>query len=204
MAKKKRAKIRNLFFIKRIPRFHVPADFEIPDDEDQYHQMLEWDGFISPRFWKEHNLNDYPTIKQDLSDLEEHLLPAFLEFNQKARHYQNRFYLYQWVFMGGAFITTLLGALTTYFYTWDIDGSTLTRIFGVLTALVSGSTAYFNVLSDQGNPQKRWAKTRRLAEDLRMSYFSYIAHLPPYDTDERVQKLREHVISIRRKENENG
>jgi hypothetical protein len=36
-----------------------------------------------------------------------------------------------------------------------------------------------------------------------MHYFKYLGHLPPYDTTDRVQKLRELVIDARIKEQEN-
>ncbi|HLA44133.1 MAG TPA: DUF4231 domain-containing protein [Aggregatilineales bacterium] len=197
-------KFRGLFFIKRRPKPFVPVEWDMPKDKSEFQKILEWEGFISPDFWSQDDLTGYPTVKQDLDDLEEHLLPAFFEFNQKATHYQNRFYYYQWIFMGGAFLTTLFGALTTYAYTRVDDGGGWADIFGVTTAVISGATAYYNVRSDQTSPQKRWAKARRLAEELRMNYYKYISHMPPFDTDERVQEMRRMVINVRRKELDNG
>lgn len=196
-------KMNNLFFIKRRPSFHIPAEWEPPKSRAEYEQLEEYEGFIVKSAWQHDDLDKFPTVKQDLADLEEHLLPTFWEFNQKARHYQNRFYFYQWVFMLGAFLTTLLGALTTYAYTFTEDSRAATITFGVLTAAVSAVTAYFNVLSDQGSPQKRWANTRRLSEELRMMYYRYLAHLPPFDKEDRLDQMRRLVLQVRRKENEN-
>lgn len=197
-------KISGLFFVKRRPHTHVPLEWRKPPTAKEYEDLLEWEGLVSIANWKNDDLNQYPLLKQDLADLEQHLLPAFWEFNQKAKHYQNRYYLYQWVFMLGAFVTTLLGALTTYAYTLDSTTSLLPNAFGILTAIISAITAFFNALSTQNSPQTRWAKSRRLAEELRMAYFKYLAHLDPYTGEDRVQKLRQNVLQIRRKETENG
>jgi len=195
---------KNLFFIKRLPKLHVPYEWKKHQHERDYQLVVNNEGFISPVLWQDHDINKYPTLKQDLADLDEYLLPAFFEFNQKALHYQNRFYLYQWVFMGGAFVTTLFGALTTYAYTLSEDGGMAATVFGISTAIVSGLTAYFNILSEQNSPQRRWAKSRRLAEELRMNYFRYLAHLEPFEKEDRVQQMRRLIIDVRRKENENG
>jgi hypothetical protein len=195
--------VRNLFFFKRMPKPHVPSKWKRPSAEADYEMQKDWEGFVSPLFWKKDDLTKYPTLKQDLEDLDEHLLPAFWEFNQKAKHYQNRFYLYQWIFMGGALLTTFLGALTTYTYTLD-NARDFPEIAGIMTALVSGVTAYFNYVSDQGSPQKRWAKTRRLTEELRTNYYRYLAHLQPYHETDRVQQMRKMVITVRRKEVSDG
>lgn len=195
---------RNLFFIRRLPKPHVSQEWQRPRTQEAFQDLLEYEGFISMRHWKANDLTQMATLKQDLEDLEEHLVPAFFEFNQKALHYQNRYILYQWVFMFGAFITTLLGALTTYAYTLSDDGGMAANVFGIMTAIVSGTSAYFNFVSDQGSPQRRWAKARRLAEELRMNYYRYLAHLEPFDKDDRVQQMRRMVIDIRRKEFQNG
>lgn len=196
----------NLFFNKRRPKRNVPIDWVPPAD---YEQELEWEGFISIKHWKESeqdDIEDYPLLKQDIADLEQHLMPVFWEFNQKAKHYQNRYYRYQWVFMWGAFLTTMLGALTTFAYSQDELASNIggvdfvTTVLGIMTALVSALTAYYNYRSNQGSPQARWAKSRRLAEELRMNYYRYLGHLEPYNSKDRVQQLRRQVLEIRRKE----
>lgn len=197
--------IRNLFFIRRVPKTHIPLFPTLPPKEEKpaYVKLLDESGFITPEMWQEEDLGHYPILAQDLGDLEEHLLPTFFEFDQKARHYQNRFYLYQWIFIWGAFLTTLAGVLTTYSYIMVQGGGLAAPFFGVLTALISAMTAYFNILADQGAPQNRWTKSRRLAEELRMTYYKYLAHLPPFDTERRLPVMREMVIQIRQKERDN-
>lgn len=204
---KKTNNFRNLFFIRRRPKLGVPIDWTKPSDAE-YQTLLEYEGFISPRSWKDDNIDDFPMLKQDLADLQQHMMEYFWELNQKALHYQNQFYLYQWVFMFGALATTALGAFTTYAYTIDgandklFDIITAPQLFGIFTAIVSGVTAFFNVISNQSAPQARWATARRLAEELRVTYYRYIARLAPFDGADRVQKLRQHILTVRRKENE--
>ncbi|MBZ0306568.1 MAG: hypothetical protein K8I82_10920, partial [Anaerolineae bacterium] len=109
--------IRNLFFVRRRPKLSIPFDWERPKSDAEYHKLLEVEGFISQPHWKADVVEEYPLLKQDLTDLEQHLMPFFWELNQKAKYYQNQFYLYQWVFLFGALLTTALGAFTTYSYT---------------------------------------------------------------------------------------
>lgn len=212
-----------LFFVKRRPKPHTPMYWTPPQaapnqryqDTEEYQQLLSREGFISPKHWTRRDLKKYPKIMQDLTDLEQHLLPVFWEFNQKSLHYQNRYYLYQWIFMLGTFITTILGVFTTYAFTLpdftmnlailDIGGdkSPWVTIFGALTALIGAITTYFSFMSTNGNPQVRWAKTRRLAEELRTLYYQFLSHNDPYHDENRVQKMRETVLEIIRKEREN-
>ncbi|HEX2907186.1 MAG TPA: DUF4231 domain-containing protein [Phototrophicaceae bacterium] len=173
-------------------------------------------------------------------------MPTFYQFSQRSKYFQNRYYLYQWVFIWGAFLTTLFGTLTTYVYdpfnvqqadqaavatqaapvtiTPDAEatadasnatlqdnpfnsqsggGNTWSQIFGYITAIIGAITGVVTALSNRGEPQRRWAKNRRLAEELRMHYFKYVAHLAPYDKPDRIQKLRETVVDARIKEQEN-
>jgi hypothetical protein len=193
-----------------------PKVWRRPDDEAEYQRLLHDDGFISPMYWEDDDLTKYPPIMQDLDDLEEYLLPAFLEYNQKARHYQMSYYFYQWIFIVGAFLTTVMGVLTTYFagdrvmflgtqyetvrlLGWE-TGWSMVGMFSVMTTIVSAITSYFTLLSNQGEPRKRWASYRRLAEELRMLYFKFLARLDPYDKPNRVEVLRRRVIEIREQE----
>lgn len=209
----------NLFFLRRRPRlFGVPREWVRPIDEDDYQKMIHDEGFVSPLYWDQGNLADHPIIAHDAKDLATYLLPTFFEFNQKSRYYQNKFYLYQWVFVIGAFLTTMFGALATLLYvppnlsaqaTAEVERAVYStsipwqQYFSYLTAIIGFVTAVTTALSNRSEPQKRWGKTRRLTEELRMHYFTYLSHLAPYDTPDRVQKLRENVINLRVKEQEN-
>ncbi|MEO0561513.1 MAG: DUF4231 domain-containing protein [Chloroflexota bacterium] len=197
-----------------------PKEWSRPASEEAYQEALYWEGFITPDYWDDDDLRTYPAINQDLDDLEDYLLPSFWEYNQRARFYQRSYYYYQWVFIIGAFMTTVFGAMTTYF---TVDGESGVMLFGqsyywvtlpiigqqnftmaamlsLATTIVSAITSYFTLLSNQGEPRKRWANYRRLAEELRMLYFKFVSRLPPYDKANRVEKLRYRVIEIREQE----
>ena len=205
---KRKSAIADLFFFKRRPRLGgIPMDWERPADEVAYQKMVSDEGFVSAKFWTDEDISTHPIIKQDLEDLDQYLLQSFFEFSQKSKYYQNQFYLYQWIFIWGAFLTTVLGTLASITYVANtsqaVAPQTVQQTLSYMTAVVGAVTAFITALSNRGEPLKRWGKTRRLAEELRMNYFNYLSHLPPYDKPDRVQKLREMVINIRVKEQEN-
>jgi hypothetical protein len=205
---KKKSFYNDLFFLKRRPYLRgVVLDWERPTSDEAYQKLIHDEGFVSPLHWQDDDLTQHPMIAQDLADLDQYLLPTFFEFSQKSKFFQNRFYLYQWVFICGAFLTTILGALASIYYVTDPAAdpvrSNIQVTLSYATAIVGAITAFTTALSNRGEPQKRWGKTRRLAEEIRMHYFTYLSHLPPYDKPNRIQVLRENVIAIRVKEQEN-
>lgn len=219
-ASKRKRWYTNLFFLRRRPRLRgIALEWEQPGDEDVYQRLIDSEGFVSSTYWQDGALNNHRIIRQDANDLAEYLLPTFFQFSQKSKYYQNQFYLYQWVFVIGAFLTTVFGTLATLLYTppdlsaaanaaIEVSQNANTvnwqQVMSYATAVIGATTAFFTALSNRGEPQKRWGKTRRLSEELRMHYFTYLSHLPPYDTPERLRVLRENVINIRVKEQENG
>lgn len=198
----------DLFFFKRRPRRGIGSEWDIPASDEEFERQIEGENFVTISGWKQRfgdDITQHPIIAQDLADLKQHLLPTYFQLNTKAKYYQNQFYMYQWVFVWGAFITTLLGTLSA-FTSNSASGSpeaTLSRIFSLGTAIVGAFTAYITQLSNRGRPQERWAKTRTLTEELRTQYFKYLSHLPPYDKPDRVQRLRQNVVQVRVKEQEN-
>jgi hypothetical protein len=198
----------DLFIFKRRPYLRgISLDWERPTSDEAYQKLIHQEGFISAQYWQDDDMMGHPIIAQDLADLDQYLLPTFFEFSQKSKFFQNRFYLYQWVFIWGAFFTTILGALASIYYVANTadnpNGSNIQAMLSYATAIVGAITAFTTALSNRGEPQKRWGKNRRLAEELRMHYFTYLSHLPPYEKPDRIQKLRENVILIRVKEQEN-
>ncbi len=208
-----------LFFNRRRPHLRaLPKEWDRPEDEDEYQRLIHQDDFVSPKYWEDDDLTQYPVIVHDAEDLAEYLLPTYFEYSQKSKYYQDRFYFYQWVFVIGAFLTTVAGAIATLLYippnlsvlatqaaerAQDLNAINWQQVFSIITAIIGTFTAFYTALSNRHEPQKRWGKTRRLTEELRMHYFTYLAHLAPYDTDDRIQVLRENVINIRVKEQEN-
>ncbi len=209
----------DLFFNRRRPHLRaLPMEWEKPDDDDLYQKLIHDDGFVSTKYWEEDDLSQYPIIRHDAEDLADYLLPTYFEYSQKSKYYQDRFYFYQWVFVFGAFLTTVAGAIATLLYippglsvaatqlaerSQDLSAVNWQQVFSIITAIIGAVTAFFTALSNRGEPQKRWGKTRRLTEELRMHYFTYLSHLPPYDTPDRLKIMRSNVVDIRVKEQQN-
>src|SRR5215475_11106757 len=108
--KKKSSRWNNLFFFRRRPHLRsITPDWERPADEDAYQKMIENEGFVSIKFWQHDDITKHPIVAHDLKDLEQYLLPSYFEFSQKSKYFQNQFYLYQWIFVWGAFFTTVFG-----------------------------------------------------------------------------------------------
>jgi hypothetical protein len=207
------SRFRQLFFIRRFPKFFggIPEVWDPPELDEDYQRLIHDEGFVAVGYGEYEDLTAHPVIMQDVRDLNQHLLPTFFMLGQKARYYQNQFYMYQWVFIVGAFLTTLFGTLALYFY-GQVDPTAVAAQSGgdpfavglsYLTAIIGAITAFTTTLSNRGEPRKRWSKVRRLTEETRASYFRYLAHLPPYETPERVQRLREMVVAMQIKEQEN-
>lgn len=207
--RKKPQRWRDLFFFRRRPHLRgIPIDWEHPADDDTYQKLIRDEGFVSSKYWDQGDITKHPIIMRDLKDLEEYLLPSFFQFSQRSKYFQNQFYLYQWVFVWGAFMTTVFGSISALYAQPPGDVAvaslqTTQHVFNALTAIIAALTAFFTALSNRGDPQKRWGKNRRLSEELRMHYFTYLSHIEPYHQPDRVQKLRENVINIRVKEQEN-
>ena len=214
-----RAWYSDLFFNRRRPQLRaLPIEWEKPDDDDAYQKLIHDDGFVSPKFFDEGDLSQHPVIAHDAEDLAVYLLPTYFEYSQKSKYYQDRFYFYQWVFVFGAFLTTVAGSIATLLYippglsasatqiavqSQDLNSVNWQQVFSLITAAIGAITAFFTAVSNRGEPQKRWGKARRLTEELRMHYFTYLSHLPPYDTPDRLKIMRRNVVDIRVKEQQN-
>ncbi|NWF69447.1 MAG: DUF4231 domain-containing protein [Chloroflexi bacterium] len=230
--------VNELFFVRRRPRWlGIPKEWEQPDEE-AFEAMLQRDDFVSLADFPAEERDKHPIIMQDLADLKQYLVPTFYRLSQRSRHYQNLFYMYQWIFVLGAFLTTLFGTLATYNIAGpqevvptaapvveataegtaaaegtadtsadqNIPGSTRgnstfwAQTFSIFTAVIGAFTAFFRTLSNRSDPQKRWGNTRRLAEELRMHYYKYLSHQQPYNSPDRLTKLRDTVLKVKEQE----
>ena len=214
---KKKEKIRkrgfwHLLKLMMIPRRQQPKEWVAPDKDEEYEQDLYYEGFIVPDRWKDDELTRYPAIMADLELLDKYLLPAFWNFNQKARHYQSRYYYYQRIFIIGAFLTTVISVVNSFVHATEfstipglIISKEMINIFlGICTAIISARATYYTLLANYGEPRQRWARYRRLTEELRMLYFKFLGRLEPFNTKDRVTLLRQRVLEIRQQEQENG
>lgn len=215
-----------------IPRPLASKLWSKPDDPEEYATMLDNEGFVVPSRWSETDLTRFPDIMADLAMLERYLLPNFWSFSQKAFYYQSRYYYYQRIFLANALITTFISVVNSFvfavggvvdarfiMYIMVIFGFNdfsqvpefltqpslyVNTMLGILTTIVSSRATYYTLLSNYGEPRQRWARYRRLTEELRMTYFKYLAHLGAFANQGRVKNLRTAVLILRQQEQEDG
>ncbi len=200
ISKRKENRIRDLFFLRRFPKRDVADSWERPASDKEYVKLLEYEDFMTLQFEPDKE-QKYPVVVQDLKDMDEHLLPTFFELSQKAKYFQNMFYNYQWMFIGGTFFSTILGVYTTHTFTTPEALQSLPfQVATLATSLVSAIVAAYTGLTNRRQPQRRWAQARRAAEELRMNYFLYISHLAPYNQPDRLKLLRSRVIEVKQLE----
>lgn len=221
-------------FLDLLKQMLIPRPLESklwskPDDPEEYITMLDNEGFVVPSRWKEADLTRFPDIMADLSMLERYLLPNFWSFSQKAVHYQSRYYYYQRIFLMNALITTFISVVNSFVFAVGEDfdyklmmyltvlfpdfvipeflansSTAINIMLGILTTIVGSRATYYTLLSNYGEPRQRWARYRRLTEELRMTYFKYLAHLGGFSNQGRVKNLRIAVLTLRQQEQEDG
>ncbi|MBN1680031.1 MAG: DUF4231 domain-containing protein [Anaerolineae bacterium] len=212
--------VKTLFFIKRRPKLRFSSKWPPPElseffdprtwdgtqalmtDKPEarlYHQWLEREGFISPSLLK--NASDMlPQLRDDLRELEQHLMPRFWKLEQEAKYFQNLHYLYQWIFILGAFLTSVLAALSVLLYQSNVPDVWI-NVLGVATTVIGAATGSVSFLQTNQVPQKQWFQARNAAERMRTLYFLYIARQSPFDIaddQERVQHLRRMTLRVLR------
>lgn len=211
----------NLFFLnkRRRPRLRgVQEDWPPPElaayyDEradpqakvqatKHYQQRLEWEGFVADT--EANKISQ--ELRDDLKHLEDRLLPYFWEADQEARHFQNEYYLFQWVFILGALITSVVAAVEVYLYAAHPDaeliGWGLTRWFAALATVTSLLTSVVAIVNRNEQPHHKWFRARIAAEILRSTYFTFLARHAPFDTADdaaRATQLGNVVSEVLRK-----
>lgn len=188
------------FFLNRRPKLRGVPREAVPDSSTAgYQKRLADEGFIA--------LNDWPqatqALREDVRELEQYLMPSFWRMDQLARYYQNRHYLYQWIFILSAFLTTAFSAISVFLNGTTQDVSLglfdLTDLLAGLTVAVSGIAAMVSFLNANQAPQQNWFKARAKAESLRSLYFTFMARRPPFAADtgrERSRFLGQAVLDI--------
>ncbi|MBN1202319.1 MAG: DUF4231 domain-containing protein [Anaerolineae bacterium] len=191
-----------LFFIRRRPRMWGVSRKWVRPPDAEYERLLEWEGFISIKRLK---IPVSEILEADCRELEQHLMDHFWQMDQEAKYFQNLYYLYQWMFILFAFLTTAIAATNVLFHSLGTQASlgilSLTELLAIITAIISGWAAAISFLGANRSPQKNWFKARVKAESLRSLYFTYLARQTPFDIAndrERIQQLRRKVLSVLR------
>ncbi len=179
------------FFLRRYPRLSVSRIWVRPPDAE-YQKMLKNEGLISADMV---DTEGSKALRDDLAELEQHLLPHMWRLNQEALFYQNHYYLYQWTFIITTFLTTALASITVFAYNSNADVWLglfhLTDFLGVLTAIASALAAGVSYLGANETPQQKWFNARIKTENLRSTYFLFLARQTPFAIDNTAERVRQ-------------
>jgi Protein of unknown function (DUF4231) len=131
-------------------------------------------------------------IEDDLKFLENELLRLFRDRDYEAALQQNRYRLYQILYILLAALATLLGSIQALVLNtnrtllpWLAFGETIVALLATFLATISGREP----------PLPLYLNNRRRAESLRREYFRFLMGLPPYDTVEGPD--RRQMLSVR-------
>lgn len=137
-------------------------------------------------------------IEADLNFLEHEVLRLFRDRDHEAKLSQNRYRLYQIIFMALAAVATIIGSIQALLMNGQAD---LVPFFALLETVIALAATYLATISGREPPLPLWLSHRRRAEALRREYFRYLMNLPPYDVVdgyERRQLLSTRAANINR------
>lgn len=186
-----RSYLSNLFFIRRRPMLQGSLqDWQKPDDDAAYQELIRSHNFLTTRDIQDYiqtkapdlTLANFSTLVDDLELLNgETYLHHYFQYDVAAAHYQNNFYLYNWIFVFGAFMTALLAYLSV--------GSS-NSIIWLATGIIGFITTVYTFKNNREVPQREWYVNRRRAETLRSHYYQYLAQVPPYHGSNENREVR--------------
>ncbi len=118
-------------------------------------------------------------IDADIAFMEYELLRLFIERDYAAKSNQNRYRVYQLLFLTLATFATLIGS----FQALALNSSPeWLPIWAFLETIIALLATFVATVSGREPPLPRWLDNRRRAEQLRREYFRYLMNLPPYNT----------------------
>jgi len=179
-------------WLKQMPRLNFPPlseDFELIERKQLIGVLKEIKA-------------DQAAVKRvvdDLKYLDSELMRLFRERDYEAKSQQNRYRLYQILYMVLAALATLIGALIALFL--EIRPS-LVPLLALGETFVALITTYLATISGREPPLPLWLENRRRAETLRREYFRYLANVEPYDEVDGYE--REMLVSRRAAEINRG
>lgn len=133
-------------------------------------------------------------IQEDIAFLDENLLRLFREKDYEASLQQNRYRLYQILFMVLAAVATIMGALQALALSARMEAVPL---FGLAETLVALFTVYLATISGRVPSLPLWLQSRQKAENLRREYFRYLMRSAPYNDDTLKDYERKLLLSTR-------
>lgn len=132
-------------------------------------------------------------IKDDMTYLEEKIMPYFRSHDHAAKYQQNRYRLYQITYIVLSAIATLIGSLQAL--ALSEKPPALVPWFAFAETCVALFATYLATISSRQPPFNLWMVHRRRAESLRQEYFRYLLNMTPYEELDGVQ--RRHTLAQR-------
>jgi hypothetical protein len=147
-------------------------------------QPRQDDSFISFEQW-----DNYPDLKEDLSLLNDHLLPKFHRYDNKALEAQNSFRRDQLILLIGSATAAILGAIQiALIKSW---------VPGALETVITISLTVMTYIVRSFNKQRGYFTDRLIAETLRGEYYLFLGRIGEYaDEEKRLQHLKRRVSEI--------
>jgi hypothetical protein len=207
--------LHQLFFIRRHPKLFTSRKWVRPQDPAKWEAKLKESGFIVPSeidYFAEtrgYPIDKFQGLKADVEYLldkpvikaeDTSFIDKLYEYDTLAKNYQNAYYLFNWVFIIGAFATTLMSVISVLATAFPQNVLISTQAAWWITVGFGALTAIYTALNSSQRPQFEWYVNRRRAEAMRRHYYLYLAHARPYNGDRtsRRRKLDEIVRQINR------
>ncbi|MBZ0302404.1 MAG: DUF4231 domain-containing protein [Anaerolineae bacterium] len=86
----------------------------------------------------------------------------------------------------------------------NLPTTTQARISGIITAIATFVTTIVSSRAQGDQAQYNWYLQRTVTEELRRHYFLFLAHLPPYHTENYAEVLESNVVQIERQLDQRG
>jgi len=137
-------------------------------------------------------------VMEDLVFLEHEILRLFRERDHEAKNQQNRYRLYQLVYIFLAALAGMIGSIQAIALSHSPNALPFWAFLETVVALI---VTYLATISGREPPMPLWLTNRRRAEQLRREYFRYLMNMPPYDDLEGYQRqteLSKRVANINR------
>lgn len=161
-------------WFRQFPSFNFPSsprqEFVLLNDADVKSLLdaydIAHDAPAAQRVW------------DDMTVLNEELMPIFRERDHVAKREQNRYRLYQLSFLLLATAATAIGS----FQVWALQSAQeMILVFGLFETFIALLTVFVSTLMGNRQPLGEWLENRRLAEQLRREYYRFLTDSQPYD-----------------------
>lgn len=162
----KSALIQELPYFRRVPP--LDENFTLIKDAD-LQALFERDK-IDPAVAEQ--------IRADLKFLDHELLRLFRNRDHNAKLHQNRYRLYQILYIILAAAAGTLGALQAVVIN---SNPGLVPWIAFVETIIAAIVTFLATLSGRESSFPLWLNNRRSAELMRREFFRFLVHLPPYD-----------------------